>query len=87
MYGLSDGTCSSTVYSPASSNADSGTLRSGNRRRMAITDSTPIARQNNPGTVVARMFIASPVLSSYKPDIIRFGGVPMSVHTPPMPEA
>ena len=46
------------------SKALSGTLRSGNSRRMAIIDSTPIARQNSPGMVVVRMFMATPVFSS-----------------------
>ena len=31
---------------------------------MAITDSTPITRQNRPGMVVVRMFMATPVFSS-----------------------
>ncbi len=62
--GLSEGTCNSTVYSPVDSNALSGALRSGKRRRMAMIDKMPIARQKRPGMVVVRMFIATPVFSS-----------------------
>ena len=61
---LSEGTSSSTVYSVMASKADSGTLRLGSSRRMAMTANTPTARQKSPGTVVASTFIDEPVMSA-----------------------
>ena len=37
--------------------------------------------------VIDKIFIDMPVLSLYRPDMMRFGGVPIRVHTPPIPEA
>ena len=62
-------------------------MQSGSKRRMAIIDRMPTHMQNSPGTSGVSTFMAFPVCSAYIPEIIMFGGVPMSVQMPPMPEA
>ena len=61
MFGLSEGTNSSTVYSNAASKASSGDFRSGSQRRMATMKAMPTIRHNTPGTKMANMFIVLPV--------------------------
>ena len=69
------------------SNELSGDFRSGNSLRRAIMERIPTARQKRPGSVVVNTPNSTPASRAENPEIIRLGGVPIQVHTPPIPEA
>ena len=78
----------SSVDAPCTLSFSSADTRVGSSFCMASIDSMPTARQNSPTPVVTKMLRWVPGWSSiYMPEIIRFGGVPIKVHIPPMPEA